>query len=46
MTVIRYRSSAPETSRFFFCHGTPVGTNTTSSRANFEATSEAATKCP
>jgi hypothetical protein len=31
MTVIRYRSSAAETSRSDFCQGWPVGTKMTSS---------------
>lgn len=44
ITVIRYRSSAMETSRPFFCHGTPVGTKTTSSSPKRAATSLAATR--
>src|SRR5882757_8281827 len=46
ITVIRYRSSAADTARSVFCHGAPVGTNTTSSRSKRSATSLAATKCP
>src|SRR4029079_8240229 len=45
-TVIRYRCSAGETTRSAFCHGSPVGTNTTSSRSNQACTSLAATKWP
>ncbi len=46
ITVIRYRSSAGETSRSSFCHGWPVGTKITSSRSKYACTSLAATKCP
>src|ERR1700712_6057855 len=44
MTAIRYRCSAGLTS--LFCHGCPVGTNSTSSSSKRSATSEAATRCP
>ena len=37
---------AGTTSRSDFCHGSPVGTNTTSSRSNHACTSEAATRWP
>src|SRR4051812_33747612 len=46
MTVMRYRCSAGDTSRYVFCQGWPVGTKTTSSRPNTLATSLAATRCP
>src|SRR3954454_2139989 len=46
ITVIRYRSSAEVTWRPCFCHGSPVGTNTTSSRSKRSATSLAATRWP
>src|SRR6476646_3791117 len=46
MTVIRYRCSAVVTWRSDFCHGSPVGTKTTSSSSNHDCTSEAATRCP
>ncbi len=43
-TVIRYRCSAELT--WSFCHGRPVGTNTTSSRPSPACTSLAATRWP
>src|SRR3954453_22429805 len=46
ITVMRYRSSAADTWRSCFCHGCPVGTNTTSSRSNQACTSLAATRWP
>ena len=46
ITVIRYRSSAAETSRPSFCQGWPVGTKTTSSSEKKCPTSLAATRCP
>src|SRR5215207_6005672 len=46
MTVIRYRSSDGLTSTSPFCHGCPVGTNTTSYSLNRLATSLAATRWP
>src|SRR4051795_1267431 len=46
ITVMRYRSSAADTWRSCFCHGWPVGTNTTSSRSNQACTSLAATRWP
>ena len=46
ITVIRYRSSDGATRRPSFCHGCPVGTNTTSSSEKKCATSLAATRCP
>src|SRR3954470_1724239 len=39
MTVIRYRSSAGLTARSLFCHGSPVGTKTTSSNPKRPASS-------
>src|ERR1700712_5644703 len=44
MTAIRYRCSAGLTS--LFCHGCPVGTNSTSSSSKRSATSDAATRWP
>ena len=46
ITVIRYRSSDGDTFRSSFCHGWPVGTNTTSSSVKTCATSLAATRWP
>src|SRR6185436_10507430 len=46
ITVIRYRSSDGATFRSSFCHGWPVGTNTTSSSVKTCATSLAATRWP
>ena len=46
ITVIRYRSSAADTTRSDFCHGWPVGTKITSSRSKYACTSLAATRWP